>query len=69
MLEALSNRASIPSRFVANYSSTPLDPPMNSFSCSERLRNISYFSEKNVETCVAAKIVPLIAVKRAEHSP
>ena len=33
--------SSIPSRFVANYSSTPLDPPMNSFSCSERLRNIS----------------------------
>ena len=42
MFEALSNRASIPLRFVANYSSTPLDPPMNRFSCFERLRNISY---------------------------
>ena len=34
-----------------------------------RLADTGYFSEKNVEICVAAKSVPLIAVERAEHSP
>jgi hypothetical protein len=33
------------------------------------LADTGYFSEKNVETCVEAKIRPLIAVKRDEHHP
>ena len=33
------------------------------------LADTGYFSEKNVETCVKAKITPLIAVKRDEHHP
>jgi transposase len=33
------------------------------------LADTGYFSEKNVETCVKAKIRPLIAVKRDEHHP
>jgi transposase len=33
------------------------------------LADTGYFSEKNVETCVNAKITPLIAVKRDEHHP
>jgi hypothetical protein len=31
------------------------------------LADTGYFSEKNVETCVQAKITPLIAVKRDQH--
>jgi len=31
------------------------------------LADTGYFSEKNVETCVEAKITPLIAVKRDQH--
>jgi transposase len=33
------------------------------------LADTGYFSEKNVETCVDAKITPLIAVKRDQHHP
>ncbi len=33
------------------------------------LADTGYFSEKNVETCIEAKITPLIAVKRDEHHP
>lgn len=33
------------------------------------LADTGYYSEKNVETCVAAEIEPLIAVKRDEHHP
>jgi transposase len=33
------------------------------------LADTGYFSEKNVTACVAAKIEPLIAVKRDEHHP
>ncbi len=33
------------------------------------LADTGYFSEKNVDTCVKAKITPLIAVKRDEHHP
>ncbi len=33
------------------------------------LADTGYFSEKNVETCVEAKIRPLIAVKRDQHHP
>lgn len=33
------------------------------------LADTGYFSEQNVETCVKAKITPLIAVKRDEHHP
>ena len=33
------------------------------------LADTGYFSEKNVDTCVAAKITPLIAVKRDAHYP
>jgi len=33
------------------------------------LADTGYYSEKNVETCVAAHIEPLIAVKRDEHHP
>ena len=33
------------------------------------LADTGYYSEKNVETCVAADIEPLIAVKRDEHHP
>jgi len=33
------------------------------------LADTGYFSEKNVTACVAAKIEPLIAVKRGEHHP
>ena len=33
------------------------------------LADTGYFSEKNVTACVAAKIEPLIAVKRNEHHP
>jgi transposase/IS5 family transposase len=33
------------------------------------LADTGYFSEKNVEACHAAKIAPLIAVKRDEHHP
>jgi transposase len=33
------------------------------------LADTGYFSQKNVETCVDAKITPLIAVKRDEHHP
>jgi transposase len=33
------------------------------------LADTGYFSDKNVETCVDAKITPLIAVKRDEHHP
>ena len=33
------------------------------------LADTGYFSEKNVETCVKAKITPLIAVKCDEHYP
>lgn len=33
------------------------------------LADTGYFSEKNVEACVSAKIVPLIAVKRDEPPP
>ena len=33
------------------------------------LADTGYFSEKNAETCIEAKITPLIAVKRDEHHP
>jgi transposase len=33
------------------------------------LADTGYFSEKNVESCVGAKITPLIAVKRDQHHP
>lgn len=33
------------------------------------LADTGYYSEKNVQTCVAADIEPLIAVKRDEHHP
>jgi transposase len=33
------------------------------------LADTGYFSEKNVETCIEAKITPLIAVKRDAHHP
>ena len=33
------------------------------------LADTGYFSEKNVESCVDAKITPLIAVKRDQHHP
>lgn len=33
------------------------------------LADTGYYSEKNVMTCVAADIEPLIAVKRDEHHP
>ena len=33
------------------------------------LADTGYYSEKNVAVCVAAKIEPLIAVKRDEHHP
>jgi len=33
------------------------------------LADTGYFSEKNVETCVDAKITPLIAVRRDQHHP
>jgi hypothetical protein len=33
------------------------------------LADTGYYSEKNVATCVAAGIEPLIAVKREEHHP
>jgi hypothetical protein len=33
------------------------------------LADTGYFSQKNVATCVAAEIKPLIAVKRDEHHP
>jgi transposase len=33
------------------------------------LADTGYFSQKNVETCIGAKITPLIAVKRDAHHP